>query len=136
MNQPEIIANRIITPDGTILQSFNRHDFVSHTDKNGHTYSVDGGLDYLKRSWSHGAPRATEASVFDDSPHEVIREVLSWGSYGKDGSSALTWIKLKDMETDHIEACLRTQARMRTAVKRAMQTELKFRSENGSGTRC
>jgi hypothetical protein len=49
---PRIILNRIRTPDGTILTSCFRNDYVSYTDENGIKYSIDGGLDYLKRQTS------------------------------------------------------------------------------------
>ncbi len=45
----KLIRNAIQTPDGTILESRHIHDYVCHTDKNGHYYAVDGGLSYLKR---------------------------------------------------------------------------------------
>jgi hypothetical protein len=125
--EPSIIANRIITPDGTILQSFNRHDFKSHVDANGFTYSVDGGTSYLKRSWSPGAPAYTDASVYSDDSHELIRDALHWGTYGKNGDEPLSWVKLKDMDTDHIKACLKTQLSMRLEFRVAFENELKFR---------
>lgn len=46
---PVLLANLIRTPDGTVLQSFNRHDYKTYTDKSRLIFSVDGGTDYLKR---------------------------------------------------------------------------------------
>ena len=63
-----ITKNAIKTPDGTIIESKHRHDFVCHKDKNGNTYCVDGGLDYLKRI---GPPDYTELST--DS--EIIKDI-------------------------------------------------------------
>ena len=67
-----LVANAIRTPDGTILQSYHRHDYKSYKDKNGSSYAVDGGLDYLKRSFSTGA-KFDELSVYSDAPFLLIR---------------------------------------------------------------
>jgi len=48
MSERKIVLNRIKTPDGTILTSYHRHNYVSHID-NGELYAVDGGNDYLRR---------------------------------------------------------------------------------------
>ena len=34
-NEKQIIINQIRTPDGTLLKSMHRHDYVEYTDKNG-----------------------------------------------------------------------------------------------------
>ncbi len=107
-NDVKIVANRIRTPDGTILESMHRHDYVTYTDANGKEYMVDGGLDYLRRNIHDDAP-AEELSVYSDAPHTVIREVFKWGTRGKDGKQPLKFVVLKDMTTDHIEAILETQ---------------------------
>ena len=39
----ELVYNAIQTPDGTILRSRHRHDYVTHKDANGKTYMLDGG---------------------------------------------------------------------------------------------
>ncbi len=45
-----LIYNALRTPDGTVLTSRHRHDYVTHIDKNGKEYMIDGGLDYVRSS--------------------------------------------------------------------------------------
>lgn len=123
-----IIRNAIQTPDGTILESFHVHDCKSHTDANGKTYMVDGGLEYLRRG-GHGDE--LDLSLNSEASHDVQRENLTWGSYGKEGNSPLKRIKIKDMETDHIEAVLRECA-PRKVLRDCMNEELKRRSDDAS----
>ena len=40
---PKILSNKMRTPDGTILESKHRHDYVTHTDANGKEYMLDSG---------------------------------------------------------------------------------------------
>jgi len=49
MKNKQIIRNAIITPDGTMLKSEYLENRVSYLDTNGHYYSVEGGLNYIKR---------------------------------------------------------------------------------------
>lgn len=124
--EPSLLANRIRTPDGTILQSFNRHDYKVHVDKvSGEEYMVDGGLDYVRRNVNKAS--AEDLSVWSDDPHEMIREAMHWGTRGVDGKQPLKYVALKDMTTDHIEACLETQMQMLPAFRKAMSDELSYR---------
>lgn len=100
----QIVANRIITPDGTELQSFHRHDYKEYTDRNGEVYMVDGGTSYLRRNICK-VPYV-EASLFANDEHHLIREYCAWGTRGKDGSEPLHWVKVKDLSTEHIKAIL------------------------------
>lgn len=128
MIERSIMANRIQTPDGTVLQSFNRHDFKTYVDKvTGETYGVDGGCDYLRRIGS--IRECKELSVYSDDSHEVIREAMHWGTRGREGSEPLRYIALKDMTSDHIQACLDTQHRMHPHFRKAMEDELEYRNE-------
>lgn len=104
----KLLANKIRTPDGTILESKHRHDYVTYTDKNGLEYMVDGGLEYLRRN-VHDSQPYEELSVYNTDSIEIIREHFTWGTRGKDGRQPLTWIKLKDLADDHIQAILKTQ---------------------------
>lgn len=122
-----IIKNAMRTPDGTIIESQHRHDYVTHKDKNGKEYILDGGLDYIKSSANGDEEYLT---VTDSDSHEVVREALTWGTYGKDGKSPFHHITLSNMETAHIEACLDTQPSMYPQIRTAMKTELAYREMN------
>ena len=126
MEKARIVSNRILTPDGTILESMHRHDYVTYEDANGLEYMVDGGLDYLRRNVHDDAPYI-ELSVYSDSPHDVIREVFKWGTRGKDGRKPLTYVPLKDLTTEHIEAILETQTHIQEFIRNIFLDELNFR---------
>ena len=127
LDDVKIVANRIRTPDGTILESKHRHDYVTHTDANGKEYMVDGGLDYLRRIVHDDAPYE-ELSIYSDAPHTEIREVFCWGTRGVDGRQPLTFKLLKDLTTDHIEAILETQTHISDYIRKIFSDELKFRT--------
>ena len=102
---PQIVANMIRTPDGTILQSRHRHDYKTYIDKNGKEYMVDGGLEYLRRIVHDDAPYEELSVTLGDS-FETIRESFCWGTRGVAGDEPLKWVRLKDLHTDHIESIL------------------------------
>ena len=122
----KLLCNRIRTPDGTILESMHRHDYVTYTDANGKEYMVDGGLDYLRRNIHEDAPYE-ELSLYSDAYHQLIRQAFKWGTRGIDGKQPLTWLVLKDMATDHIEAILETQTGLRDHIRQVFINELNFR---------
>ena len=128
-NMEKYLANRIRTPDGTILESMHRHDYVTYIDANGKEYMVDGGLDYLRRNVHDDAPY-TELSVLSTDEHSVIRESFKWGTYGIDGKQKLKYVILKDMSWDHIEAILETQTQLRDHVRQVFVNELDYRGKN------
>jgi hypothetical protein len=122
----KIICNRIITPDGTMIKSRHRHDYVSYTDANGETYVVDGGNDYLRRS--QNKEPATEASVYSTDKHELIREVIEWGTRGKNGDEPLHYVTLTQMTSEHIEAILETQNHISPELRKIFEQELRYRN--------
>jgi len=122
----QIVANRIRTPDGTILQSYHVHDYKTHLDKNGYTYMVDGGTEYLRRNVVHEA-QYEELTVMVTDPHEDIRAAFHWGTRGGDGKQPLRLVALKDLDIDHIQAILDTQTHISDWVRNIMSVEVNYR---------
>ena len=123
-----ILKNSIRTPDGTVLESWHRHDFVSHTDANGKNYFVDGGRDYLRRSANGDEECLSIMADADD--HEFCRQHFMWGTYGKDGKQPFHRVALADMSTEHVKAVLRTQTQISYDVRRLFENELMYRERN------
>lgn len=123
----KIVYSALRTPDGTLLESRHRHDYVTHWDANGKHYMLDGGVDYI-RSSAHGDEEFIVVTL-DDS-HEVVREVVTWGTYGKNGDEPYRKVKLSEMSNAHIQACIETQHSMRPSFKEAMMNELTYRDSN------
>jgi len=125
-----ILRNAIQTPDKTILRSYSRWDYVSHLDiVSGETYSTDGGTEYIRRSVN--TIPYVDLTVTTAEAFEMQREAFVWGTYGKDGRSAKTWVVLKDMSDDHIWACLETQISIQgTYVRELFENEIYYRGLN------
>lgn len=125
----EILVNMIRTPDGTLLQSKHRHDYVTYIDKNGLEYMVDGGTAYLRRNIHDDHPYE-ELSLYAGDSIETLREHFVWGTRGIDGKQPLSWLKLKDMALDHVDAILETQTHISHTVRELFHRELDYRLEN------
>jgi len=103
----ELLHNSIQCPDGTILVSRSRHNFVAHTQEDGRKYFTDGGLEYTRIGFSHND--YIDLCIYTDQPHEEIREGFEWGrSFDKDMNRLpkTEYIKLKDITDNHLEAIL------------------------------
>ncbi len=118
-----IVLNRIRTPDNTILTSRYSHEHVRHTQADGFSYTVDGGTEALYRSHTVDAPEYEELSLYDDAPHEGVREGFFWVSRSE-GIRKIS--ALKELSTGHIQAILDTQklAKWRRDI---FEAELYFR---------
>jgi hypothetical protein len=124
----EILINKMRTPDGTILESKHRHDYVTHMDANGKEYMLDGGLEYVRHS-AHGDEFLLTLMSNDD--HELVRLVLKWGTYGKQGDQPLSYVAIAKMSTEHLQACIDGQRGYpRPAMYKVMQDELEYRNES------
>lgn len=96
-----LITNRIQTPDGTILHSKYRHDFVCHIDKiNGEKYCLDGGNYYQKISFEKNPP--IDCSIYSTDDFEEVRKVMLRGTYGKNGDKPLHYVPLCEMSNEWI----------------------------------
>ncbi len=123
-----IISSKLQTPDGTVIHSQHRHDYVTHTDANGKDYMLDGGCEYIRCS-ANGDEKLLTVYTNDD--HAVIREVATWGTYGKDGDEPLRYVTIANLNPYHLRAILDTQQRnMRPALYKVMQDEVEYRNES------
>ena len=124
----QILRNALRTPDGTVLESKHRHDFVMHRDMvTEDDVGIDGGHDYLRRIGSLAF--CVDLSVTTKDDFELVRAAFTWGTYGKDGKQSRTEIKLKDMTTEHIQAILKTQQHIKGGVvEQLFKQELLYRS--------
>jgi hypothetical protein len=57
-------------------------------------------------------------------------EILFWGTYGKDGKQSFKQIAIKDMTSEHLQACLDTQKRLSPLYKKTMKKVLRSRKLN------
>lgn len=120
-----ILRNAIITPDGTVLESRHRHDYVTYIDLEGNFSMVDGGLSYLRR----GGMIKEDISLTIESDFNDIREGFCWGTKGLKGDKPVNYIPLKDLETSHIIAILDTQYHLPDRIRYVMVKELEYRGE-------
>jgi len=126
MTNYSMVRNALRTPDGTVLRSRHRHDYVTHTDTNGKEYMLDGGLSYVRYS-ANGDEEMLVVTLAD--PHEEIREACDWGTRGIKGDQPLSYIKLCDMSTAHIKAVINNVPSINPAILIAMERELGYRNQ-------
>ena len=127
--EPKLLANRIITPDGTVMQSYNRHDYKTYVDANGKEYMIDGGLDYQRTNRHDDAPH-TDACVYNTDPHEKIRTDFHWGCRGKDGRSPLEYRPISSLSNMHIHNIRMTQTHIPEHVAKVFTDEEIYRRDN------
>ena len=120
----DIVHNAIKTPDGTIIESRHRWDYVLYEDANGKTYMIDGGLDYVR---CHIVEDQVMLTLTLNDPHVQVRQVVTWGTYGKEGIGKLTYVKIADMSSEHLRNCLDNAINMYPQIRQVMKNELSFR---------
>lgn len=112
-SRPQLTQNALFWPAaGIYLKSTHVHDYVGHEielfpgAKQG--LHLDGGCEY-SRVVSSGNPVYEDFSLWEDSPFEDVCQKMLWGTYGKNGDQPLRWVPLKECETEHLQAILKTQ---------------------------
>ena len=118
----QILVSKMLCPDGKVLHSKYRHDYVDHTDANRFYYFLDGGNSYIRHSGN-----AELLTIYENDPHSKIRDHFCWGSRGKLGDEPLHYIILKDMEDGHINAILETQHHIQEYIRKVFEDELHVR---------
>lgn len=119
------------TPDGTIIQSITRHDYVEHKDQNGKFYMVDGGIlgEYIR--CSANIQDCENLCVRYKDGHEKVRQVKFWGARGKDGKAKLRRVSVSEMSDDHLYNLLNDGRGHGSIISRAIfQDEVDYRKEN------
>lgn len=154
MKNKILLVNKIRTPDGTIIQSKNRHDYVTYTDKNGATYMVDGGCNYLKRNYFpdnrtrfqkivdkvkkfFGLRIRESISYIEESLYNTdsIKELREWiyrAGFGKDGRCGYREVLLKNMSNSWIDNVIEYEENLRPTNKfiSVFYRELQHRIDN------
>lgn len=102
--EKRLILSQIQTPDGTILRSMHVHDYVTHLDKNGEEYMLDGGNEYQR--YNTCKEPFKDLSIWSDAPYEVIRENYHRGGRGKNGDESLKWVPMSEMSDEWLKACI------------------------------
>ncbi len=126
LKESSSIIQNAVQINGVILSSTHVHDYQEH---NG--IMVDGGLEYLRR----GYPADSNPEHYDwldvstDTPFEIIKERLIWGTTGKDRTDKFKWVKLIDCETGHLHAILKNIKRINKLHKDVIKSILRDRWE-------
>ena len=66
-------------------------------------------------------------------PHEIIRNIQTWGTNGKGGKSKYKEVYIKDLETDHIKMIIKTQKHLSDNFICVLKNEIKFRKNKKCG---
>lgn len=125
---PFLIANRLQTPDGTILWSRHVHDYVEYQDENGEIYILDGGTEYVRKSIN--VVPATSLCICSNDDFEVIRQYMLRGTFDKDGNRI--WIPLCKMNNLHLIGVLDYNENLKITSKfdQFIKKEIEYRKDH------
>ena len=122
-----LIAQRIRTPDSTILQTFRLHDYKSHVDVlTGENYVLDGGTTTLYINTNIVPPE--DLNVYDTDHFALQRDAFCWGTRGPEIRDPLIWKSLRNLDTAYIQNMLNTRTDLEDWVRSLFTQELAFRA--------
>lgn len=107
------------------VESRHVHDYQVCGCKN--EAMVDGGHAYA-RFGAADMTKIVKYTYVSTDPHDLIREFVSWGSYGKNGDQPLQYKLIKDMSDDHLRAVI-VWPRGAQWMKDLMKQEIDYREE-------
>lgn len=134
--EKRLIANRIKTPDGTILWSRSVHDFVAYEDtKTGERYILDGGTEY-----THGSINkipAKDVSIYSTAKWKTLRNYIIRNTLLLDSNGNQTgesgYVRLSNMSDAHL-VNLKEYLELRGSGSKLVQyikKEQAYRKKNG-----
>ena len=131
--EPELLVNRIQTPDGTILISKFTHDFVSHVDANGEEYFIDGGMDYTRTSVNREPAKLL--CLYDTdmkTSFEEIRKYVYRGTFDEQGNRI--WKPICELSNKHLNNIIKYNkawGHSGSKQEKVIKKEIKYRKEHG-----
>lgn len=131
--EPELLVNRIQTPDGTVLISRFTHDFVSYTDANGEEYFIDGGMDYTRTSVNK-EPAKLLCLYDTDMKYlfEEIRKYVYRGTFDENGERI--WKPICELSNNHLDNIIKynkERGHSGSKQEKVIKKEIKYRKEHG-----
>ena len=133
-DEKELIVNKIMCPDGYVLQSRHHYDYVEHKCDNGDFYFLDGGLSYQRYGGTH-IDKITNLALYTTDPHEFIRSNFTWlRQMDADGQLLMfpEEILLQDITYEHLLALIDwTSTEYPAKIHQVFVNELSWRKVYG-----
>ncbi len=122
----KLIVSSVRCPDGTVLISRHRHDFVCHNDTvTNKKYCLDGGNDYFR--FVGDLTDCEDLCIYSDTPHEELRKKVTWG-VARQGFNE--YIKASVLSRAHIENIIKDG--YSGGIVDVLKAELLWRDEHES----
>jgi hypothetical protein len=133
---PDVIQNAVKywEADGTerYLVSSHTHDFRTYSWEDGSSISVDGGLDYIRRSHKmevkHFSNYYEEFNLTNQSSIEECKEKMLWAYIPVGEKQDVIWSRLADYSSRQLVGILDTQFKISEDVKKTIEAILEDRT--------